>query len=178
MILLISLLLFSYNSIEIFKKRINYAAEDINRIIKGDFYGSFGQRAGLIYVGIEVFKEKPLLGWGVKDNFEAIKTIVVREDYKKFKHVYNVMNQHFHNQYIIYATQLGIVGLVLFLLIFYYLSRIKIANTEITRIRFLFIVVFMVSLVSTEFFHQLHPIGLFALFSGLFLSQNKYENSQ
>ena len=172
------LLSLSYNSIEIFKTRANQATQDINRIVNGNFKGSFGQRVGLIYVGIEVFKEKPILGWGVKDNFEAIKTIVVREDYKQFKHVYNVMNQHFHNQYIIYATQLGIVGLVLFLLIFYYLSRIKIANTEISRIRFLFIVVFMVSLVSTEFFHQLHPIGLFALFSGLFLSQNKYENSQ
>jgi len=172
------LLTLSYNSIEIFKTRVDQATQDINRIVNGNFKGSFGQRVGLIYVGIEVFKEKPLLGWGVKDNFEAIKTIVVREDYKQFKHVYNVMNQHFHNQYIIYATQLGIVGLVLFLLIFYYLSRIKIDNTELSRIRFLFIVVFMVSLVSTEFFHQLHPIGLFALFSGLFLSQNKYENSQ
>ncbi len=165
----------SYSNISIFKDRIDKGKVDISQIINGNYTGSFGQRVGLAIVGIEVFKEKPIFGWGIKDNFEAIKQITKKEEFEYLSHVYNVMNSHFHNQYLIYATQLGIVGVVIFLLLFYYLSKLKIVNEELKKIKFVFIIIFMIGLISTEFFHQMHTIGLFALFSGLFLAQNRYE---
>lgn len=175
-ILLISLLfVISYNSIKIFKVRIDKAKNDIENIITNNYKSSFGFRIGLIYVGFEVFKEKPLLGWGIKNNFEAIKEITKKDEFKHLEFVYTVMNKHFHNQYIIYATQFGLIGLVLFLLIFYYLSRLSLKDDNLNKIRYIFIFVYMTSLVSTEFFHQLHPISLFSFLCGIFLAQNKYE---
>ncbi len=166
----------AYHNVSIFEKRVTQGQDNISKIIAGDHRNSFGQRVGLIKVGIEVFKEKPIFGWGIKDNFEAIKIVTAREEFKSLAHVYNVMNSHFHIQYLIYLTQLGMFGLVIFLLIFYYLSKIKIDDDEINKTRFLFIIVFMTSLFSTELFHQTHSVHLLALFSGVFLAQNKYES--
>jgi O-antigen ligase len=162
----------SYSAIPIFNAKIVDAKKSVVKIIKQDYHTSIGYRVALVHVGVEVFKEKPIFGWGIKDNFEAIKQITKQKEFRHLAFTYNVLNHHYHNQYIIYATQLGVLGLILFLLLFYYLSKTDAKNDELNKIKFILIVVIMISLLSTELFHQMHPIALFSLFSGLILAHN------
>ena len=163
----------SYSTVPIFNAKIMDTQKSVVKIIKKEYNTSIGYRVALVQVGVEVFKEKPIFGWGIKDNFEAIKQITQKKEYSHLAFTYNVKNQHYHNQYIIYATQLGVLGLILFLLLFYYLNQTDAKSDELNKIKFILIVVTMTSVLSTELFHQMHPIALFSLFSGLILAHNR-----
>jgi O-antigen ligase len=173
------LLYTSYNNIKSFNQRINHGYDNFrNAIEHKNFNSSFGTRMAMIYIGLQIFKDNPFIGVGIKDNMDEL--INYANNIKEYD--MNVVKQfykwHFHNQYIEILTQLGLIGLMLFLLIFYTLLKIKIEDNYLNTIKIIFVFSILFSIISSDLFHQRHYIHFIGLFIALILAQEKYERQE
>ncbi len=175
MILSIFIFIMAYQNIDIFEKRINSGISDIKNISNQQYSTSFGSRVAMAHTAISIIKENPLFGVGIKDNLDEMITIAYSESRYDIKHLILFYDWHFHNQYIDIITQTGVIGLFLFLGIFFMLYRVKIYDKEINNIKYLFILSVLFSIISSDLFHQKHFMYLITLFIGLILAQNRYE---
>ena len=72
-------------------------------------YSSVGARAHMLLYGIELWQEKPLLGWGIGSS----RSLLAMDDVlKPYDH------PHFHNNYLELLVEQGAVGLLFYLLAF------------------------------------------------------------
>lgn len=175
----------SYLNVNFFKQRIDQGYNNINSIIENkNFTTPIGTRIAMIYIGLEITKDNLVFGVGIKDNMDKMleyakdnKVLEYTKDNKdfNFKHLKTFYKWHFHNQYIEITTQIGLIGLILFLSIFYTLTRTEIRDKEINSIKYIFVFTFLFSIVSSDLFHQKHYIYVVGLFIGLILAQNRYE---
>ncbi len=174
--LIISLLAISFSTIKVTNERFSQAKMDIQNIFEGEFNSSFGLRIALVELGIEVVKENPIFGVGIKENLVAALELSKTPEYKKYDYFSTWSKKdNYHNQYIEIATQLGLVGLTIFLLFLYYIAKIKISNSEYFNIKLIFVSMLIFGITTTGMFHHRFPIGLFALFIGILLVYSKYE---
>ena len=109
----------AYNTSPVFNDRINYAFHDIEKMIKDkDFTNSFSIRVSLWIIGTEQFLDNFLIGTGIGDEAVDIQKYV-----KKYNFIYydNFQDNYidYHNAYVQYSVQLGIFGLILFILLFF-----------------------------------------------------------
>lgn len=129
---------------------------------------SFGARLAAWEIGMEIFKNNPIIGVGIGSEMDALKH-EINTNMTQFKNnplVYNI--PHYHNSYIGYLVQLGSVGLVLFLSIFYNLLKLPVKDKELRNLKYIFITVFMVACFFEQMFKVEFPLALFALFVGIF----------
>ncbi|MCK5293308.1 MAG: O-antigen ligase family protein, partial [Arcobacteraceae bacterium] len=177
-IVIISAMFFiGYNNINSFKNRIDQGYSDINQMIdKNNYKTPVGTRYAMIYVGLNITYDNLLFGVGIKDNMDEMITYANSIKKFDFRHLKLYYKWHFHNQYIDILTQLGIIGLILFMGIFYTLFRLPIKDKEISNIKFLFVFTFLFSIISSDLFHQMHYMHMVGLLIGLLLAQNKFEN--
>jgi len=82
----------------------------------------------------------------------------------------------YHNFYIQTAVHLGIIGLFLYIMIFYSLLKINIRDKFYFNLAALFVTVYSVSSLVENMFHAQFPIAFFALFGGIFIAQHRIEN--
>jgi len=169
---------FSYKNINIFNKRINQAYSNIINIKNKNFNSSWGTRVAMIYVGLKIIQDNPIFGVGIKDNMDKMIEYINNINEYDFNHLKRYYKWHFHNQYIDILTQIGIVGLVLFFLIFYYLISIDIKDNYINTIKIIVTLTILFSIISSDLFHQKHYMYLISLFIGLIIAQNMYEKEE
>jgi O-antigen ligase len=164
-VLLISILFTAYNISPNFRNRSNELRHDIQSIIiNNNFQGSFGQRIALWYIGSHVFLDNPIIGTGINNEVNDIQLYC-----DKLKIKTNNL-QHFsdvHNTFIMYAMQLGIVGLILFIMIFYYALKIPL-DKKYRDLNLVFLFIFIGFSNASNTFHTLDSMVFFAMFSGLF----------
>ncbi len=170
----------AYKSIELFENRINAGISDIDKILnQNDFSTSFGTRVGFIHLGIEIFKDNPILGAGIKDNISIRSQYALKDENKAMLHFTKwAVDTHFHNEYIEILTSIGLVGLFIFLYFLYSLFILKIDSSEYNNIKIIFMIVLIFGITTSALFHQRHTISLFALFIGLLLAQSKFEQEK
>jgi O-antigen ligase len=82
----------------------------------------------------------------------------------------------YHNIYVQSAVHLGIIGLFLYLMIFYSILKLKIENRYYFNLMIIFVSVYSVSSLVETMFHEQFSAALLALFSGIFIAQNRIEN--
>jgi len=92
-----------------------------------------GQRAGIYYYAYDVIKEHPLFGVGTGDSMDEIRKIIP-EKWESLKQM-----PHEHNQFLSVLVKLGIVGLLIYLNIFYQIVKYK--QQEDKDLRFIMIFV-------------------------------------
>lgn len=174
MLFLVSFTLFAgYNLSPNFKQRVDKAQVDATATFKKqDYCDSIGQRVGAWIVAIDIIQEHPILGVGVSDSQQTLYTHVT-ENHPEKKCVLAIA--HFHNDYIQNFVQLGIIGLVLYLLLFYKIFTIKTQNKEYKNLTIIFISVFAISSMFDNLLHLQFPIGLFSLFIGISVTMQKFE---
>ena len=165
----------AYSFSDIFQKRIHHTLKEITQINTDKLHTSFGQRIAMFYVGYQIIKEHPLLGVGTGDEMDLLKEAVDTE-YKKFK--YLEQRRHFHNVFLHITVQLGLIGLALVILVFYYFYRLKVEDKYYSNIKYIFITVFLITCMTGNMFHQQFTIALFSLFVGLIVSQNLLESKR
>lgn len=170
----------AYNFSPVFKHRFDYFIHDIEQMIyKKDYSNSFSLRVALWKTGLEASKSDIIFGTGIGD--ERLNAQVGIEKYK-FKDRFSSKDTKeyidFHNAFIQYLVQLGVVGLVFFLLIFYFLARIKIKDKIYRNLLVLFIIIYFLHSSLGLSFHINQSMVLFVLFTSLFLTTSKFEKNK
>ena len=175
LIIFISSIILAYNYNSLFHNRIEAGKKDIDKLInKQDYSTSWGNRVGAMIVAKEIFLENPLLGVGIIDNMDELKKIVNEKGNEKLKCIDSPHFMHFHNQYLDILTKKGLVGLLIFLSLFYFLLKSHSNIDEYKNLRIILSVVFLVGFIAEPLLHQQFTMALFAFFSGLVVSYQTF----
>ncbi len=173
LIALIALLLVTlYQHNPRFHKRLDIAQSDIQNLTHKNYCTSLGGRIITWKIAAEVFEKEPILGMGTQDHL-----IYLQERMNAHKTFSNCSIKdligYYHAQYIEITAQLGIVGLLLFLNIFYALAKTNNKNPAIAHSKMLFILVFLLASFLDVPFRKMFTLALFALISSVILLEEK-----
>ncbi|PKF61266.1 hypothetical protein CW745_11580 [Psychromonas sp. psych-6C06] len=102
---LISIFSFSY-----IQERYNNTLKEMDLISNGYNQTSIGLRLSLYSTGLELIKEKPILGYG-KD-IRSLQLTAMLEDKKLTKREYESLNWNFHNGFIEKGVTSGLIGII------------------------------------------------------------------
>jgi O-antigen ligase len=104
----------AYNTVPSFKSKIGYMFYDLNQYMQGEGLNySDSERIYSYKVGYELFKENLLLGTGIGDLMDSCKI--------KYKSMFGKeIHKYPHNQFIFTIAGMGLLGLLLFLIAFFY----------------------------------------------------------
>lgn len=179
---------FAYNVSPLFQTRVNTFINDIQLLQKNDFSTGVGARAGFYYYSIDLIKANPFFGVGAGDHIEEFKKIIVQKDsnpsniHELFFNVRNGVNASLHSEILDDITQFGLVGLMVFLSIFYHLMHPGHNDPFRTFLATLTIVVFFASSFAGNLFNSDFIGRFFLFFSALSLityeERKKQEASQ
>jgi len=146
----------------------------VNVVEKEDYCSSWGSRVAVWVVAEDIMIENPILGVGISDNMTEFHNLI-SEKYPKMECVQGYL-MHMHNQYIQTFTQMGIIGLVLLLGIFYMIIKLPLKEIEYRNIQYVYVTVVLFAFVSEVLYHRQFSMALFALIVGILLAQNRVEN--
>ena len=127
MILIVSS--FAYIASPTFKNKITSSLQTIKELSSNNFSTSIGVRIGFISYSIDIIKQHPILGLGTGDHvYEVRKNIVENEQNPinikgMLKNIPDTHGSNLHNQFLDLLLQFGIVGLIVFLNIFYQIQK-------------------------------------------------------
>jgi len=174
-ILSVTLLVLAFNISTTFKNRIEIAKSNIENIItKEDYCTSLGGRVGAYISAKDIVLESPMLGVGIIDNMDEFRRLV-DEKYPKMGCIKSL--PHMHNQYLQILTQLGFIGLGLFLWIFYNIAKISLYKGEFYYIKYSYLTVLLFALIPEVLLHRAFSLTLFALIIGLLLAKQRSEDA-
>ncbi len=169
---LIAALFLIYEIIPVFKNTVNRTLNSFQSVKKDYFHTPVGERIALDIVGVEIVKKYPLFGVGIDEAMNAKNRYVTKHKKWYFLHKY----LHFHNNYIQYTVEGGLVGLALFLLFFVSLLFEKVFGIG-KDIKFLIIPLFFVFALTEVPFLRDRSFALFILFYSVLLSSTCRETS-
>ncbi|MBW6489245.1 O-antigen ligase family protein [Sulfurimonas sp.] len=164
----------AYHVSPVFKNRFDASVVESQNIIQdGAFCGSFGSRLGLCIVGSEIFLDNPIIGSGVIKSMDEMRKRV-KESHPDKNCISHLPS--YHNIYVQSAVHLGVIGLFLYLMIFYSILKLKIQDKYYFKMMIIFVSVYSVSSLAETMFHEQFSAALLALFTGIFIAQNRIEN--
>ena len=157
----------SYNFSPVFHERIQMASHEIvNYDANSDLDTSIGLRVNFLLNSWEIFNSSPLIGVGTGD---------FPDEYKVINAV-NTPNatatSQPHNMYMLILTQLGLIGLISFLWMFYLQFKIALAsdNHSIRNIGIAIPLLFLTIMWSDSYLLGHYTSNLFILFSSFIYS--------
>jgi O-antigen ligase len=161
-----------YNISHTFQVKSQEAIVDIQDISHMNLNGSWGIRVAFWMTTYDIVKDHPLFGVGLGDYVDETKRTVEGPKYSFLSEsTRNFMaNMHPHNQYLMVALQMGLVGVSLFLYMFFQILKFQINDKEIKNLSILFMVIFSISCFADPLLRKQFTIGIFILFIGLFAS--------
>ena len=167
----------AYNISPVFKDRFDYFLHDVEVMInEKDFSNSFSLRVALWISGLEASKHNLIFGSGIGDERENANYILQKFNISNDNFKQETENSiDFHNMYVQYIVQLGIVGLIIILLIFYLLFKLDIRDKVYRNLLIIFLILYFCHSMLGNSFHINQSMVLFALFSSIFITIYKYE---
>jgi O-antigen ligase len=122
LIMIPSIFLSAYQISDLFQKRVNLAINDVVTFhsISNHYESSIGLRLNFAINSFEIIKQNPIIGVGTGD---------FPSEYKKINQIdspYLPNSSNPHNMYILVLVQLGFLGLISMLVIFYYQIKLSI----------------------------------------------------
>ncbi|MGE4420318.1 MAG: O-antigen ligase family protein [Sulfurimonas sp.] len=164
----------AYSNLDLFKKRADAAISDIEHISNQNYQNSFGIRVLYWIITAESLKEKPLFGEGIGDFTVAAKKAVNENNFGLDESgIEFLTTQHYHNQYLMVATQGGLVGLFLMFLLFLGFFRLKIKDMELKEISILGISVILVGFIAEPLWMLQFPNTLFLFIASISIVASK-----
>lgn len=121
--------LIAYSSSQLFRIRMAAAVNDIQLMQQGHFDTSLGARAAFHYYSYHVIKDHWLFGVGTGDHIALVEhELLTRESNKQEAQgiAHNIQSGHnasLHSEYLDTMVQFGLIGLVIFLNLFYQIYR-------------------------------------------------------
>ena len=134
----------AYNISPVFKDRFDYFLHDVEVMInEKDFSNSFSLRVALWISGLEASKHNLIFGSGIGDERENANYILQKFNISNDNFKQETENSiDFHNMYVQYIVQLGIVGLIIILLIFYLLFKLDIRDKVYKNLLIIFLLLY------------------------------------
>ena len=167
----VSVLYTAYSLSPVFKARVDVGMNDITKIVEDNKYcTSIGLRFSIWEIGSKIFIENPIIGTGVTCDMNSMHEHIKKDD-KTIDCVKTMRS--YHNNYVQQAVDLGLVGLFLFLMIFYSTVKLKIKNQEHFNTMVIFVSVFSISGMFATLFHSFFAEAFLALFLGIFIAQHR-----
>jgi len=165
----------AFNLSTTFHDRIIMGKNNLVNVVENASYcTSLGGRVGAWIISKDMIKENPILGVGIIDNMKDFHSIIDNK-YPEMKCMHqNFM--HIHNQFLEVFTQMGLIGLFIFISIFYMIVRLPIDESQYKNIKYIYVTILMFSFIPEVLFHRQFSMALFALVIGLLLAQNRIEN--
>ncbi|MFN3940598.1 MAG: O-antigen ligase family protein, partial [Chitinophagales bacterium] len=156
------------NTIPSLKNRIGYFKYELDLIFKNEWKPghSDAQRLASIRFGLEVAKENWLMGVGAGD----IKTAMT-EKYRQYFNEEEIAVMTPHNQFVYVGACLGVFGLLLFTIAFFYPLFIPAMHSNLLFVGFL--ITISLSLLTEHTFEIQIGTAFYMLFIMLFLNQRK-----
>lgn len=165
----------AFNFSDTFYERVMTTKTSLTNVIeKQNYCSSWGGRIGTCIVAKDIMVENPILGVGIIDNMTQFHTLIDTK-YPEMKCMQEFL-MHMHNQILQIFTQLGLIGLIIFLSIFFMVSKLSFDNIEYRNIKYIYLTVLLFSFVSEVIFHRQFSMALFTLVVGLLLAQHRIEN--
>ena len=166
-LLLITIFTLAYNFSPTFKVRITQAEKGIESMIYKNDYTTdgFNQRVSLWIVGLDNFSDHFFLGNGIGNDVKEIQYYAKKDG---FNPKFMLQFADNHNMFLIVALQVGILGLLSMILIFYAIFRLEFQTKRYKILNLTFIVGFLLWSLGNTTFHTMNPMIFFALFAGLF----------
>jgi len=165
-----------YTFNDTFKQRINFIKSDIvQTLVEENYCNSLGGRAFTWVITYEIVKEHPIIGIGLGDHLEYLRDTMDSDERFSTCHLKNMI-VYFHGQYIEIVAQIGLLGLISFLAIFYFLMSISIKNNIINNIKIILIMTFLLVFFVDVPFRKQFSLALFALMSGIIIRQKIQED--
>lgn len=173
-LLIFAIFFASYTISPNFKARIHVGISDITNIVSNNNYcSSIGLRFAVWQIGSEIFLDNPILGIGVVNDMDAMKDSITK---KHTNMECAKIMPSYHNFYVQTAVHLGLIGLVLYLMIFFKLLKLGIKDSFYSNILVVFVSVYSISSLVETMFHEQFPMAFFALFTGIFIAQKRIES--
>jgi O-antigen ligase len=171
------ILSFAYYASPTFKSRVQNTQESLEKLYyHQDYCSSWGTRVGAFIVAKEVVEMAPIFGVGIEDHIDALQTVIKAKypDMKCFS-----WYMHYHNQYLEIVAKTGMVGLVLFLTIFYMLWQMKFEVKEFEVIKVILLSVYLIGFFADPFFIlKQFTMAMFILFFALLNAQYLFEQGK
>ncbi|HIP55889.1 MAG TPA: hypothetical protein EYG97_02595 [Arcobacter sp.] len=166
----------AYNTSDIFNKRVNgFFNESKSAVESKNYHTATGARVGFNVYGYQIIKENFLYGVGTSDHtLEFFEYVKVHEKNQDNINTFSKLLREgdggsLHSDFLDTTMQFGIIGLLVFLNIFYQLFKYPTEEYSMKVVQIIFIVILLfVSSVSLIFLHS--SIGkIFTLLSALSL---------
>lgn len=166
----------AYSSSTLFKMRTEQAINDIQRITKGELDSALGARYGLFIYSYEVIKNHLLFGVGTGDHIaEVSQQILLRET--RPQNIEGIMcnirsghNASLHSEYLDTLVQFGLIGLFIFLNLFYQIYRYPQHDSFLKMIQFLMISIMLFVSIGSVIFIPAEVGKIFMLLTTLTLN--------
>lgn len=144
---LILLLSIAYTSSPIFKAKFVETKQSIEQLFteKPNFNTSLGARAGIYYYAFEIIKDNLIFGVGTGDSMNEIHKVTPQK--------WDIIHAlpHEHNQYLSTFLKLGMVGLFVFLNVFYQIFRYKQEEKDLRFIQIFVTLAVGIGILATQF---------------------------
>ncbi|UCN00610.1 O-antigen ligase family protein [Sulfurimonas sp. SWIR-19] len=168
--------LLAYNFSDNFVSRVHQFKNGIEKIVKeNDYRGQGGMRAAMWIIGTNVFIDNPVTGAGIGNVMKE-----ANEYADKYELKTRDMNifADYDNVFINIPAQLGIFGLLLFLLIFYFLLKLPFKTRQYSALNIMFTISFILFSMMHNTMHLMNSMVYFALFTGLFSGISRLESQK
>jgi O-antigen ligase len=157
-----------------FKSRINFIKSDVENVLDhNNFKTAVGARIGLLIISKDIIIKDPLLGTGIASSINQRNYYI--KNYKEIDFSYVETLHSFHNIYIEFLIQYGIIGLFLFLLIIYEIFKIKIKNIEINLLKISVLSIYLLGSFVDILFYLKDAMFFLSFTIGIVLAKYKIE---
>lgn len=174
--IIVSTFFIAYNFSSNFHNRVHQLEVGLTKALyEKDYTDQGGMRISMILIGTETFFDNFLLGTGIGN---------VMKDANYYSTINNYKTRDmsiftdFHNVFINISAQLGILGLLVVLLIFYSVFTIKIKERKYFILNRMFLIAFILYSCTHNSIHVMNGMVFFALFAGLFNAIAKLEKEE
>lgn len=174
LLLVISIFYAAYEISPVFKQRFDQGSIEVSKIQEGHsgkYEGSFGLRLGAWIVSKDIIKDNFFFGTGAGTEGPKL------NEYAK-KHIEKELNAvaklgSYHNEFVQIFVGFGIIGFTLYMMMWFYIGKLKIEDRSISNLRYIFITVFFTASQVENIFENQFPMAMFVLFIGIFIVMNK-----
>jgi O-antigen ligase len=160
--------------------RINSIISDVETVLNdGNYNTSFGVRLAAYPMAYHIFKKDNniFIGTGA-GSLDQTKNDTI-EKYKLTPSMNSLIHtNHFHNYYVDTLVSVGLIGLFIFIISFYFFWTIPIKDDKSLFIKSLLIITMLVSNLPDRMFDTKETMVFFALFIGMVISQHENEKEE